>query len=45
MFSPYEKELDMSNKDSVKLYKEGAEQLPTKFSGETEDFRLFINCQ
>ena len=33
----------MSDKDATKVYKEGAAQLPTNFTGETEDFRLFIN--
>jgi hypothetical protein len=43
IFSPYEKELNMSDKDSIKLYEKGSEKLPTKFSGETKDFRLFIH--
>jgi hypothetical protein len=43
IFSPYKKELNMSDKDSVKLYEKGSEQLPTKFTGEVKDFPLFIN--
>jgi hypothetical protein len=43
IFSPYEKELNMSDNDSVKLYKKGNEKVPTKFSGETNGFRLFIH--
>jgi hypothetical protein len=40
---PYEMDLDLSDKTGVKLFKDGAEKLPTKFSGEVKDFRLFIN--
>jgi hypothetical protein len=44
IFSPYKKELDKSDKDSVKLYeKEGSKTLPTKFTGEVKDCRLFIS--
>jgi hypothetical protein len=43
IFSPYELKLDMSDKVGSKLFKEGAEKLPTKFTGEVKDFRLFIN--
>ena len=35
IFSPYEKTLDMNDKDSVKLFEKGSEKLPY--------FRLFIN--
>jgi hypothetical protein len=43
IFSPYEKTLDMNDKDSVKLFEKGSEKLPSKFTGEAKDFRLFIN--
>jgi hypothetical protein len=38
IFSPYEKTLDMNDKDSVKLFKKGSEKLPSKFTGEAKDF-------
>ena len=43
IFSPYEKTLDMNDKDSVKLFEKGSEKLPSKFTGEAKDFCLFIN--
>jgi hypothetical protein len=43
IISPYEQELDMSDKNGAKLYEKGAEKLPSKFTGEVKDFRLFIN--
>jgi hypothetical protein len=43
IFSPYEKELDMSDKYLVKLNEKGSEKIPTKFTGEVKNFRFFIN--
>jgi hypothetical protein len=40
IFSPYEQDLDMSNKTGAKLFKEGAKKLPAKLTGEVKDFRL-----
>jgi hypothetical protein len=33
----------MNDKDCVKLFEKGGEKLPSKFTGEAKDFRLFIN--
>ena len=41
--SAYTVELDLASKTGAKIFKDGAEKLPTKFSGEVTDFRLFIN--
>ena len=41
--SAYAVELDLARKTGAKLFKDGAEKLPTKFSGEVTGFRLFIN--
>jgi hypothetical protein len=41
--SPYGKDLDINDKDSVKLYEKGSEKLSTKFTGEVKDLRLFIH--
>jgi hypothetical protein len=43
IISPYEQELDLSNKNGAKLYEKGAKKLPYKFTGEVKDLHLFIN--
>jgi hypothetical protein len=43
ILSPYEVgELNLSSKTGAKLYTDRAKNLPTKFTGEDGDFRLFI---
>jgi hypothetical protein len=41
--SAYTVELDLASKTGAKLFKDGAEKLPTKFTGEVTNFCLFIN--